>query len=213
MIKKFYKPVLWVLLICFLALSYEGFGLRTSIEKNNTSMLTVADYYDFKKLSESANTDIYETLLDLKSQGVSFIGVKEVSLRELALAGRVTVEYFYEFQSYNQLHNPKTIWTQAEAAIKNSPVSNNNLVVATGDGQTASFVRERLLNRFSPEKIIYFNYGEQYYFIINAELSYLDRRKDIPQEFDTPLGFDPQVLDDLFQMGFSAVLRPENTSG
>jgi hypothetical protein len=51
------------------------------------------------------------------------------------------------------------------------------LVVAIDQPETASFLRERLGNRFADEQIINFQAGGLDYFIIKAEMEQLDKSK------------------------------------
>ncbi len=207
------KLFLWFLLLSFLALSYKGWFLRTGIENENHHLFVVADYYDFKKTSDAANVDIIASLDNLQAEGVNYVGVKELSLREMALDGRIALQSFYEFKAFNQVNAPE-IWASAQEAIPQDVlIASTNLVVSTAEQGSFTFIQERLLHRFAPEQIISFANNQRYYIIVNSELSYLDRRKDVKQEFDASLGFDPLVLSTLRDRGFEIVLRPENTKG
>ena len=203
---------LWLALIAALLLSISGFMLRTSNESMNKTVVTVADYQLFEKSAQSSSASMDQVLADLKDSGVKTIAVKETTLRALAARGDAYIATFADF-----CNSARTLQPEVWAAINQLPdvdeISPANLIVAVDQPETASFLRERLGNRFADGQIINFQAGGLEYFIIKAELEQLDKSKTNIKELDAQLGFEDSILKKLKSMGFAIVLRPGDTKG
>ncbi len=210
--KHFMKWLLWSGLLLFLVLSYSGWQLRTGIEANNQRLITVADYREMSRSAATANVPMDSVLNRLKDNGVRHIGLKETSLRELAMKGDIYLWSFAEFSSWQQASQPR-LWAEASKAIGSDQVSPANLVAATSDPDITEFLASQLGSRYQPQQIIRFSDAHRNYFIINSAASVLDKRKDVPPQLDMILGFDPRELQQIKAHGMEVVLRPENSRG
>lgn len=101
------RLVLWVLLVVTLALAGSGAYLRISNEEKNKNIVTAVDYREFLKMCNAGNADIDQVLTRLKSAGVKTVGVKEVSLRDLAYTGDIYLTPYGEFLAFNRLYKPE----------------------------------------------------------------------------------------------------------
>lgn len=205
------------LLLIFLALSYGGWRLRTGIEAENKSLITAVDYRELWKTASNANADLDQTLEQLYAQGVRYIGVKELTLRDMAFRGDLYIQEYGPFISYNQNYSPGD-WEQARQALAGKgltpdKISPSSLVLVVKKADVADFLSRELGGRYQPEQIIRFSSGGSEYFILDIELTQLDQRKEAVPQLDAIVGFDQTQLDKLHRQGFSLILRPENSKG
>ena len=204
---------LWLTLIAALLLSISGFMLRTSNEGMNKTVVAVADYQLFEKSAQSSSVSIDQVLADLKDSGVKTIAVKETTLRAVAARGDAYIATFADFTNAARTWQPE-VWTAVNQLPDLDEISPANLVVAVDKPETASFLRERLGNRFADGQIINFQSGGIEYFIIKAELEPLEKSKTTNiKESDVQLGFEESILEKLKSKGFAIVLRPGDTKG
>ncbi|HEX3011102.1 MAG TPA: DUF5693 family protein, partial [Syntrophomonadaceae bacterium] len=194
------KSVLWTLLILTLALSFSGIYIRMTNEARNKTVITVADYGEFKKSAYLSHRNLDDVLQKLKNSRVKTVAVNEVTLRDLANDGDVRLSSFAEFSALVQNYFPET-WKAAQKAIGNKSIDPVNLTVVTSNPETAKFLQERLSSRFSPDELISFKNNGQSYFIItseldafNTEVSQNDKNKTVVRELDAQLGFDDNTL-------------------
>ncbi len=211
------RLVLWVLLVVALALAGSGAYLRISNEEQNKNLVTAVDYREFWKMCNAGNINIDQVLSQLKSAGIKTVGVKEISLRDLAYTGDIYLTPYWEFQAFNRLYRPE-IYKVCLKAVGTSQISPDRLVVATDKKDTQEFLNKRLAARFDPAQVIRFSSAEQSYYIINAELLQLEKPKNTDKkdtdfkEPDLRLGFDNELLARLHNQGFEIILRPDNSS-
>lgn len=205
------------LLLVFLALSYGGWKLRTDTEAENKTVITAVDYRELWKTASNANADMDQTLKQLYDQGVRYIGVKELTLRDMAFRGDLYIQDYGPFMAHSQSYSPKD-WEQARQALANrgltpDKITPSSLVLVTKKAGVADFISRELGSRYQPEQIIRFQNSGVDYFILDIELTQLDQRKEAVPQLDAIVGFDQTVLDKLRQQGFSLILRPENSKG
>ncbi|NLW92223.1 MAG: hypothetical protein GXY34_11580 [Syntrophomonadaceae bacterium] len=212
------KRLLWILLAVTLVLSCSGAYLRLTNEKNNKTVVTAVDYLELQKMADSAAMDLEPILDRLQKAGINTLGIKELSLRQMAYNGQVYLAPLGQFMSLNQLYQPQ-IWKDCAEATAGKQVGPDKLVVTSDQLSTISFLRTRLSHRFLPEQIIEFTSSGKTFFILNAELVQLDKPKDTVnkqntafQETDARLGFDDQLISHLKARGFSIILRPDNNT-
>lgn len=210
------KRILWLLLVITLVLACGGVGMRLANEKNNKTVVTVVDYLELQKMANSAAMDLDPILNRLQKAGINTLGIKELSLRQMANNGQVYLAPLGQFTSFNQLYQPQ-IWKDCLQATAGKKVGPDKLVVTCDQPSTTSFLRTRLSHRFLPEQIIEFNSSGKTFFIINAELVQLEKPKDAAnkqnitfQDTDARLGFDDQLISRLKARGFTIILRPDN---
>ena len=106
-LKKKSAIILWVLLVVTLLLSFSGIKLRVTNETNNQAVVTAVDYKEFAKSADSANMNMDEILLRLKTNGVNTVAVNEVSLRDLAYKGDVFISSYGDFSSLTRTLSPQ----------------------------------------------------------------------------------------------------------
>ncbi|HPF20403.1 MAG TPA: DUF5693 family protein, partial [Syntrophomonas sp.] len=203
---------LWLALAVALLFSITGFWLRISNESMNNTLVTVADYQLFEKGAQSSSLSMDEVLADLKASGVKTIAVKETTLRGLAARGDAYVASFADFNNTVRTYQPD-VWAIVKQLPDMEEISPANLVVSVESPETASFLQEKLGNRFTPDQIVNFPAGGRQYFIIKAELEALDKSKTNIREYDVQLGFETSILQKLKAMGFAIVLRPGDSNG
>ncbi|MGE5389759.1 MAG: DUF5693 family protein [Deltaproteobacteria bacterium] len=212
------KRLLWLLLVVTLVMSFSGAYLRLTNEKHNKTVVTAVDYLELQKMADSAAMDLDPILDRLQEVGINTLGVKELSLRQLAYNGQIYLAPLGEFMSFNQLYQP-LIWKDCLQAVAGKNIGPDKLVVTSDQPSMTSFLRSRLSHRFLPGQIIEFSSSGKTFFIINAELVQLDKPKDTVnkqtptfQETDARLGFDDQLLSHLKARGFNIILRPDNNT-
>lgn len=211
--------VLWVLLALTLVLSYSGVKLRMSNEANNKSMVTAIDYREFERSADSANMDLQDVLNRLQQSGVNTVALSEITLRDLAYEGKVTISSYGDFAAQTRTLSPQ-LWTQVQKAVGSANVSPSSLTVVASDPATSSFLKERLGDRFLPRELLSFTIDGTSYFIINAQLSPInadtspaDKNKPVSQDLDARLGFEESLLASLKADGFNIILRPGQNTG
>jgi hypothetical protein len=197
------KIILWVCLILSLLLMYSGFALRFANEKNNNSVVTVADYKEFKRSADKAHMGMGEILRELKDGGVKTLGVKELTLEDLAYKGEIYVRPLGEFLSSLQQDYPG-LRNKVEAYIGPENINPAGYLVVTRDETIASFLKERLGRRFDGSQFTTFDIEGQTYFYIKAE---------IDDELKLGLGFDMEEMKKIKQEGFDILLLPRNSPG
>jgi hypothetical protein len=208
----------WFFLLLTLLLAGGGLWLRVSNENQNRAVITVIDYREFWKTADAADMDLDEVLNRLKESGVTHVGVKETSLRDLAYSGEIYLSPWGEFMAFNRNYAPE-LEAAARRAVGEQVISPDKLVLSSDRPDTIRFLQKQLASRFQPKELLSFKAGGQSYFIINAELLPLDKPKDPKKpanefvEVDARLGFDERVLDRLKAGDFNIVLRPDNSMG
>jgi len=210
--RKNSQRIIWVLIILFLILAADSFFLRYHNEAINKNVITVVDYREFWKSSNTASRDMETTLKDLQAQGVTTVAVKEMTLRDLAYAGEILLEAYGEFYAHCAHYTPEVI-PSLHTAIAGKKISPEALVVICGKRELCQLLQTRLSNRFTPEELIHFAHGNQDYFIINAQLSPLEKTKNASTELDVQIGFDEELLSRLKQQGLQLVIRPGYNTG
>lgn len=211
------KLILGIFLLITLVLSYGGWRLRTGTEAANKKVFAAIDYNEFFKSAVNTNSDMDEVLGRLYRQGVRYVGVRELTLRDLAFRGDIYIQDYSQFRSLNKAYYP-AVWNEAGKALSAhnlSPekISPSCLVISVSKPEYTQFLKERLAHRYYSNQIIYFQNAGIDYLIIDATLTQLDKRKDAKQELDAFLGFDPKILAQVKNHGFSIILRPENNKG
>ena len=212
------KRLLWLLLAVTLVLSWSGAYLRFSNERNNQTVVTAVDYLELQKMADSAAMDL-DTVLDrLQAAGVHTLGVKEISLRQMAGNGQIYLAPLGQFMAFNQVYQPQ-VGQDCQTALAGQRLRPDKLVVTSDNPDTIAFLRTRLAHRFLPQQIIEFNSAGKTFFIINAELVQLEKPKDTTnkqppafQETDARMGFDNDLLTRLKTRGFNIILRPDNNT-
>ncbi|WP_061212819.1 DUF5693 family protein [Syntrophomonas wolfei] len=208
----------WFFLLLTLLLAGGGLWLRVSNENQNRAVITVIDYREFWKTADAADMELDEVLKQLKESGVTHVGIKETSLRDLAYSGEIYLSPWGEFMAFNRNYAPE-LEAAARRAVGEQVISPDKLVLCSDRPDTIRFLQKQLASRFQPEELLSFKADGQSYFIINAELLPLDKPKDPKKpanefvEVDARLGFDDRVLDRLKAGGFNIVLRPDNSMG
>jgi hypothetical protein len=197
------KIILWVCLILSLLLMYSGFALRFANEKNNNSVVTVADYKEFKMSADKGHMGMGGILRELKDGGVKTLGVKELTLEDLAYRGEIYVRSLGEFLSSLQQDYPG-LRNKVEAYIGPENINPAGYLAGTRDETIASFLKERLGRRFDGSQFTTFDIEEQTYFYIKAE---------IDDELKLGLGFDMEEMKKIKQEGFDILLLPRNSPG
>jgi len=212
------KRLLWLLLAVAMVLAYGGAYLRLTNEAHNKTVITTVDYLELQKMADAAAMDLDPILDRLQKAGIHTLGVKELSLRQMAYNGQVYLAPLGEFMSFNQLYQP-LVWQNCVDATTGKNVGPDKLVVTSDQPSTITFLRSRLEHRFLPGQIIEFTSSGKTFFIINAELVQLDKPKDANnkqatafQETDARLGFDDELLSRLKARGFNIILRPDNNT-
>lgn len=218
-LNKNFIGVLWVLLALTLVFSYSGVKLRMSNEANNKSVMTVIDYREFVRSADSANMDLDDVLSRLQQSGVKTVALNEVTLRDLAYEGYVTISSYGDFSAQTRTLSPQ-IWAEVQRVVGSTYISPSNLTVVTSDPDTASFLKERLKDRFLPQELISFEIEGKSYFIINSQLSPIntdtsssDKNKAVSKDLDARLGFEENLLSSLKAKGFDIILRPGQNTG
>jgi len=212
------KRLLWLMLAITLILSCGGVYLRLSNEQHNKTVVTAVDYLELQKMADSAAMDLDPILDRLQAAGIHTLGVKEISLRQMAGNGQIYLSPLGQFLAFNQVYQPQ-VWADSQKALSGKNIRPDKLVVTSDKPATISFLRTRLAHRFLPEQIIEFKSTGKTFFIINAELVQLEKPKDTTnkqppsfQETDARMGFDNDLLARLKARGFNIILRPDNNT-
>lgn len=201
------KRIIWLLLLLSLVFSFSGFNLRLNNESQNNNLVSVADYLKFWEVSQSANKDINGVLDELQSAGVYTIAVRENTLQNMAKSGDIFIYTYLDFSSQMAVTRPN-LWGVAQEAVGNEQIGSKSLVAVSFDPENTAFLKERLASRFEKDEIINFSADGFNYFIINAELSQLEKTKGASIDLDARLGFDEALIKNLQDKGFDIVLRP-----
>lgn len=204
--------MVWGLIIITLILASGSFSLRYKNEAQNKNITTVVDYREFWKSSNASGRDVFDTLAELKNQGIKTVSVKEMTLRDLAYSGEIWVDSYGEFKAQAKIYTPEIV-PSLNAAIAGKTISPASLVAISQNKELSDLLNTRLSDRFSADELIHFQIADKNYFIINAELSPLEKTKDASTELDVQLGFDEKLMDKLQQQGFDLIIRPGFNTG
>lgn len=186
--------------------------MRYNNEANNNNVITVVDYREFWKSSNTSSRDMGTTLKELQAQGVATVAVKEMTLRDLAYVGEILVEPYGEFYARTANYTPEVI-PSLHIATSGKNISPASLVAISGKRELSYLLKTRLSNRFTAEELIHFAHGNKDYFIISAELSPLEKTKNASTELDVQIGYDENLLTSLKRQGFQLAIRPGYNTG
>lgn len=200
---------LWlVLLACLITAASSSMVSRWQNEAKNHTILSVADYEKFMETAYQTHQTQEELFAQLKEAGVHAIGVKEISLRQLAEDGKISLQEYGEFLSTLQVSDP-ALYTQIQADLVSSAVNPMTLVAVTQDEYTAAFLTERLGARLAADEWTLLSQGNRSFFFIHCELAPLNLNVKGDTELDMRLGFDCDLIHQLqAHQGFDIVLRP-----
>lgn len=207
--------ITWVLLLIVLAGCGGGFWLRYSNEAHNKAVVTVADFREFRSVTNFASRDLAAVLADLQTAGVQNVAVKETTVRDLNERGDIGLYSFAEFMAEMKSY-PNEVWPQIEEHLEGLSINPSNRVLVSSDPEITEFLQERLTSRFTPEELIQFSAAGRDYFILRTTLiaqSSTNKMQSLPPIFDARLGFEEPVLDDLTEQGFNIVLMPGQNRG
>ncbi len=206
------RKILWLLVLISLAGMIPGFLIRISNESLNNAVITTVDYREFKKAADYANEDIDKVMEKLQEKGISWVTVKEVTLRDLEYAGKVNLVQFADFAAKMQAYAPQK-WAEIAPKLEGKKISPVNMVAETFDEDTAAFLRKNLSMRFTGSELITFEAAGGSYFIINTQIDPPVDTKFESRDRDTRVGFDTGLIAHLRSMGFNIILSPGNTTG
>ncbi len=211
--KKPFTLFLWALLFLALLLAaFSSMSLRLRNEKQNHTILSVADYEKFIDFTYQAGESYEDMVKHLKEAGIHAVGVKETSLRGLANQGRVTVDQYGNFVSYLQMWEPELL-AKISALPGADTLNPFSLVISTRDRATGSFLNARLKARLAPDELLQLEEDDLSIFFIRTALSPLNPNVQGDTTLDMRIGFDQDLLVRLNRDGFDIVLRPGATLG
>jgi len=210
------RGVLWILLLVTLVALLGGFGLRWNNEAHNKTVITTIDYREFVKSANFASQDIDTVLDNLQQAGVKCVAVKETTVRDLDERGDIGLYSVAEFRALMQDYG-QDLWPEIEAQLKNEKINPSNRIIVSFKPETTEFLTERLTKRFTEEELLMFSAGNQDYFLVRSELIPQPRPANSMESpspvFDARLGFDENLLDDLWARGWQIVLMPGQNRG
>lgn len=210
------REVLWILLLVTLVALLGGFGLRWNNEAHNKTVITTIDYREFVKSANFASQDIDTVLDNLQQAGVKCVAVKETTVRDLDERGDIGLYSVAEFRALMQDYG-QDLWPEIEAQLKNEKINPSNRIIVSFKPETTEFLTERLTKRFTEEELLMFSAGNQDYFLVRSELIPQPRPANSMESpspvFDARLGFDENLLDDLWARGWQIVLMPGQNRG
>jgi hypothetical protein len=198
---KYTKLCIWLLVVIFLVLASGTFFLRWNNERSNQTIITAIDYLEFNRIAMYANRSIDDVLPELKNAGVTTVGLREISMRDMVLWGQILTVPLGEFLMDVQIHDPGLYEAAAKIIGEAGFIGARNTVAISPDISTSAFLYERLSSRFLPHEFLHFSYHNNQYFIMNTELM-----MTIENRLDVLLGFDETVMQKLTDMGFSLLL-------
>jgi hypothetical protein len=223
MMKNLHQKVIWGLLLLCLVLAGGSFLLRYHNEAANRTIVNIADYREFHLMAMKANRNIDEVITQLKAAGVQSIALKEVSLRDMYTQGRLTVMPYGELLGEAKTQEPALLAAIQRTVGAAGYIGEENLVAVSPDAETSRFLEERLSARYisaadaaardQVPEFFSLNWGGNDYFIMNVELSPLEKGKEANQDLDVQLGYDEALMERLTAQGFSLVLRPGISKG
>jgi hypothetical protein len=205
--KHLNKAILWGVIVVFLALSFGTFALRWRNEQTNTTIIAAADYREFTRAAMYANRDVNGLLLELRDAGVTTLGLREVSMRDMAVQGRILAVPFGEFLAETRIRGGDLL-PIVEAILEEAGyIGDINIVAISPCADTSAFMLERLSVRYNHPEFFHFRFGGGDYFIMNVELMRFE------EWLDALLGFDEAEMAHLTGLGFSLMLLPGASRG
>jgi len=211
------KFILWGLIVIFLAMASSSFFLRWNNEQANLTIVNVADYREFNIASTLTNRDIDDVLLELRDAGVQAIGLREVTMRDMAEWGQIQLMTYGQFLGWARIQEADLFEFAQNTLAGYGVIGTQNFVALSTDANTSAFLYERLSARYlSPAQaavsgnvpeFFKLSYDGTDFFITNTEMLVIGATRDVQ------LGFDENLMAHLTGMGFSLVLRPGMTTG
>jgi hypothetical protein len=221
--KNWSKTAAWALLFLGLLLAGGSFALRWQNETDNRTIVNIADYREFHLIAAKANRNIDDIVVQLKALGINAIGVKEVSMRDMATQGDIEVLDYGKFLAEAKTREPELLALIQSRTAEAAYIGEENLVAVSPSADTSAFIAQRLSARYLSEsaaraagqvpEFFAFSWGGNDYFIMNVELTPLERGKDAKADLDVQLGYDENLIQRLQARGFELVLRPGISKG
>jgi len=216
------KIVLWAMVLVFLGLSAGSFFIRWNNERANRTIVNIIGYREFYQTVSQANMDMTDVLTRLHEAGANAVAMREMTMQDMAQQGRIKLQPFGEFIGELRVTNPEFFEAVQDATAPAASIGWENLVAIAPAGETADFMYERLEARFISEafwangtgdepEFFHLAYGGNEFFIMNAEL--MGFHTGIFRLKDVHLGFDVPLMEEIYGMGFSIVLRPSERRG
>ena len=206
-----FKFILWGLLVVFLVMASSSFFLRWNNEQANLTIVNVADYNAFNLSANFANRDIDDVLIELRDAGIQAIGIREVTIRDMAERGLIQLQAYGHFLGWARIQEAGLFEFLQSSLAEYGTIGTQNLVAISTDADTSNFLYERLSARYLSQaqaaasgripEFFHFSYDGTDYFITNTELLVVGAIRDVQ------LGFDENLMAHLTDMGFSLVLR------
>ena len=206
------RKILWALLIISLLFSMNGIILRMSNEQANHSVITTADYREFRTAANYANYNLDEVLNRLQESGVQYLTIKETTIRDLENQGKLTVSTWAEFYAEQQTTDPDL----AGDIVKKLPIKKinpANIVITPINETVAAFITDNLSKRLSNDELIAIETKGKTIFLINVEFSPPVQVEGTTKKTDLRIGFDQEIMQQLKSKGFEIVLSPGNNNG
>lgn len=196
------KTILWICLgLCLIAM-YPGIKIRCTNESDNKSVIPVADYYDFIHASSPSTGKIKQIPDQFKSHNIKTLAVREITLSDLMNTMNISVSTLKDFLSSIRNTQLSGTFNAAIKQLRKSSPSLPSCIITPKSQETASFLEERLGNRFGSNEFFSFFVDGRKYFCIHKQVNELS---------EISLGFEDKTLSKLHQMGFDILLRPRNT--
>jgi hypothetical protein len=197
------KVFLWIFTGILILLMFPGLNVRLDNERNNMSVVPVAEYNEFSMASGMAHIDFDGVLSELLENGVKTLAVREITLADLSRKGDISISPLGEYFSFMQKIKPE-LAEKVKAELGEYASNPFGYLAVTGSRDTARFMAERLDARFGSGQYKAFELDGQSFIYIRAE---------IDDRLTVGLGYDRQILKTIKDKGFDIVLLPRKSYG
>jgi len=209
------KYALWVLIAFFLGLSTVSFRTRWNNERGNQYIINAAFYPNFEAVAMYARRDMTEVLREMQEAGINAIALREINVGDLVGQGHVLARPLAVFLPETRAFNRPLYDIIAPVLNQVPDISNANIVMVVPEDEVADFINERLSKRYlNQERAALLNEAPEFFRFAFEGLHYFIMHiAQINQDIPVCLGFDEDLMEKLYVMGFSFVLLPSGSHG
>ncbi|MCL2709017.1 MAG: DUF5693 family protein, partial [Defluviitaleaceae bacterium] len=221
--QNFGKLIVWAALLASLVAAAGSFALRVRNEQANRTVMSVADYREFNLSALNSNRGMDDVLRDLKRAGIQAIGLRELSLRDMAAGGAIEVVSLGELIAGARLGDDGLLRLIYAETAPLRQISHENLVAVSPEKDTSEFLQSRLEARYMSQKkaeecgctpeFLRFEWNGNDYFVMNAEHTNVQKIKEGAAILDVQLGYDVAAIESITSLGLSVALCPGVSRG
>jgi hypothetical protein len=191
--------ILSIIIISLIFASSEGVFKRIANENSNDVLVTIFDYYNFEKKAIINGHIMDDVVDDMLEHNINSVLIKEMNLEDLKNKGYI--DYGRAGLYLSSLSRTEPVMTdQIKNVLEWDSANPYGFLISTIHDDISDLLFERLTKRYNEGDFKWFKIDNIYYYYISKNID----------SYRLVLGFDDELIEDLYEKGFKIILMPYN---